>query len=191
MRENGKPAIGLLALQGAFHAHAEALVRLGAAPREVRLPGELNGADGLVLPGGESTTLLRLIGEYGFEETISRFAAQGKPILATCMGLILLAREVTNPRQKSLGLLDVVVERNSYGRQVDSFEAEGEVLGRPFPMVFIRAPRILDIGKNVEVLGTCKSEPVLVRQGKILAATFHPELTGDPAVHEIFLGLLE
>jgi 5'-phosphate synthase pdxT subunit len=190
MRENGRPSIGLLALQGAFHAHGEVLVRLGAAPREVRLPGDLNGAEGLVLPGGESTALLRLIEEYGFEETIPRFAAEGKPILATCMGLILLAREVRNPAQKSLGLLDVAVERNAYGRQVDSFEAEGEVLGRPFPMVFIRAPRILDVGKNVEVLGTWNGDPVLVRQRNILAATFHPELSGDDAVHGMFLDVL-
>ncbi|MBM3321369.1 MAG: pyridoxal 5'-phosphate synthase glutaminase subunit PdxT, partial [Candidatus Eisenbacteria bacterium] len=177
MKENGKPAIGLLALQGAFHAHGEVLARLGAEIREVRLPRELNGAEGLVLPGGESTTLLRLIEEYGFDKTIPLFASEGKPILATCMGLILLAREVTNPAQRSLGLLDVAVERNAYGRQVDSFEAEGEVLGRPFPMVFIRAPRILDVGKNVEVLGTLRGEPVLVRQRNILAAAFHPELT--------------
>jgi len=190
MKENGKPAIGLLALQGAFHAHGEVLARLGAEIREVRLPRELNGAEGLVLPGGESTTLLRLIEEYGFDKTIPLFASEGKPILATCMGLILLAREVTNPAQRSLGLLDVAVERNAYGRQVDSFEAEGEVLGRPFPMVFIRAPRILDVGKNVEVLGTLRGEPVLVRQRNILAAAFHPELTMDPAVHEIFLSLL-
>lgn len=187
-RANGRPVVGLLALQGAFHAHGEVLGRLGAAPREVRLPGELEGAEGLVLPGGESTTLLRLIDEYGFAEPLARFAASGKPILATCMGLILLAREVVNPAQRSLGLIDVRVERNAYGRQVDSFEAEGEVFGRPFPMVFIRAPRILEIGSGVEVLGRLRGEPVLIRQGSIFAATFHPELSGDPAVHREFLG---
>jgi 5'-phosphate synthase pdxT subunit len=188
--KNGKPIIGLLALQGAFHAHGEVLEGLGAEPREVRLPEELEGALGLVLPGGESTTLLRLIDEYAFARPIARFAEDGKPILATCMGLILLARAVTNPAQRSLGLLDVAVERNAYGRQVDSFEAEGEVLGRPFPMVFIRAPRIIEVGKEVEVIGRLHGEPVLVRQGNILAATFHPELSGDAGVHREFLQIL-
>jgi 5'-phosphate synthase pdxT subunit len=188
VRKNEKPVIALLALQGAFHAHGEVLRSLGAETREVRLPAELEGTDGLVLPGGESTTLLRLIDEYGFEEPIRRFVAEGKPVLATCMGLILLARKVTNPAQRSLGLLDVTVERNAYGRQVDSFEATGEVFGRPFPMVFIRAPRIVEVGKDVEVVGTLHDEPVLVRQGNILATTFHPELSGEVAVHGEFLG---
>jgi 5'-phosphate synthase pdxT subunit len=189
VRKNGKPVIALLALQGAFHAHDEVLRSLGAETREVRLPAELEGTDGLVLPGGESTTLLRLIDEYGFEEPIRRFVAEGKPVLATCMGLILLARKVTNPAQRSLALLDVAVERNAYGRQVDSFEATGEVFDRPFPMVFIRAPRIVEVGKDVEVVGTLHDEPVLVRQGNILAATFHPELSGEAGVHGEFLGL--
>jgi len=185
-----KPVVGLLALQGAFAAHGEMLRRLGAETVEVRKPDQANGVDGLVIPGGESTTLLRLMREYAFDETIRLFASSERPVLATCMGLILLARKVTGPEQESLGLLDVSVERNAYGRQVDSFEATGDVAGRPFPMIFIRAPRILAMGKNVEVIGSLNGEPVLVREKNILAATFHPELSGDPAVHGIFLDMI-
>ncbi|MFH1277270.1 MAG: pyridoxal 5'-phosphate synthase glutaminase subunit PdxT [Candidatus Eisenbacteria bacterium] len=185
-----KPKIGLLALQGAFHAHGEVLRRLGAEVVEVRLPEELDGVEGLVIPGGESTTLLHLFEDYRFEEPLRKFVADGGYVFGTCMGMILLAKEVTGPAQRSLGLLDVSVERNAYGRQVDSFEAEGNIRGEPFPMVFIRAPRITRAGAGVEVIGTWNGDPVFVRQGKILAATFHPELTGDPAVHRLFLDLL-
>ncbi|MBN1826468.1 MAG: pyridoxal 5'-phosphate synthase glutaminase subunit PdxT [Candidatus Eisenbacteria bacterium] len=191
MTTNGKPRIGLLALQGAFAAHGEVLRGLGAETVDVRLPEKLNGLDGLVLPGGESTTLIRLFDEYRFAEPLRAFARSGRPILATCMGLILLAREVHSPAQASLGLMDIAVERNAYGRQVDSFEAMGKVGDDPFRMIFIRAPRIHKIGPDVEVLGRLQSEPVLVRQGKILGATFHPELAGDPAVHRIFLELFQ
>ncbi len=185
-----KPRIGLLALQGAFHAHGEVLRSLGAGTTEVRLPDQLGDVDGLVIPGGESTTLIRLIDEYRFEEPLRAFAAAGKPILATCMGMILIAREVTGPAQRSLGLLDVTVERNAYGRQVDSFEATGTFRGEPLDMVFIRAPRITSVGDSVETLGSRNGEPVIVRQKNILAATFHPELSGDPAVHRFFLEVI-
>lgn len=180
----------MLALQGAFHAHGEVLRSLGAETVEVRLPDQLGEVDRLVIPGGESTTLVRLVDEYRFEEPLRAFAVAGKPILATCMGVILLAREVTGPAQRSLGLLDVTVERNAYGRQVDSFEATGTFRGEPFPMVFIRAPRITSAGKSVETLGSRNGEPVIVRQKNILAATFHPELSGDPAVHRFFLEMV-
>lgn len=191
MGTNPRPRVGLLALQGAFRAHGEMLKGLGAEVAEVRLPGELEGLDGLVIPGGESTTLLHLFEEDRFEGPLREFVGGGGRIFGTCMGMILLAKEVTGPAQRSFGLLDVSVERNAYGRQVDSFEAEGEVGGKPFPMVFIRAPRITRLGDGVEVLGRWNGDPVLVRQGNILAATFHPELSGDPAVHERFLGLLQ
>ncbi len=179
--------IGLLALQGAFDAHGRALRAIGAETVEVRLPDTLNGVDGLVIPGGESTTLLLLLKEYGFDRAIRDFVDSGRPVLATCMGVILLARSVTGPEQESLGLLNVGVARNAYGRQVESFESEGLVDGRPFPMVFIRAPRITEVGDDVEVIGSCNDEPVMVRQGNILGATFHPELSGDCRVHEMLV----
>lgn len=182
-----RPKIGLLSLQGAFAAHGGVLRSLGAETVEVRLPRELDGLDGLVLPGGESTTLLRLFDEYGFEGPIRALAVSGKPILATCMGFILLAKQISSPVQESLELVDVSLERNAYGRQVDSFEGEGEVMGKPFHMVFIRAPRIVDVGKGVDVLGLFQGKPVLVRQGKMLCATFHPELTEDDTIHRLFL----
>ena len=191
MGTNGKPRIGLLALQGAFAAHGEMLRGLGAETVEVRLPEQLDGLDGLVMPGGESTTLIRLCDEYDFIEPIRAFAGSGRPVFGTCMGLILLAREVLHPAQSCLGLMDISVERNAYGRQVDSFEAMGRVNGADFPMIFIRAPRIHRVGPEVEVLGKLQAEPVLVRQGKMLGASFHPELSGDPSVHRLFLDLLE
>ncbi len=181
------PRIGLLALQGAFAAHGEILRSLGAETEEVRNVDDLDRLDGLVIPGGESTTLLLLMEEYGFEEPIRRFARSGRGLLATCMGVILLARQVVNPPQHSLGLLDISVARNAYGRQVESFEGEGLVQGEPFPMIFIRAPRILEATSDVDVLGTIDGEPVLVRQGAVFGATFHPELSGRPAVHQLFL----
>ncbi len=183
--------VGLLALQGAFAAHGEMLRSLGADTVEIRSPDALGDVGGLVIPGGESTTLLKLMEAYGFEEPIRRFIAEGRPVLATCMGVILLAKEVMNPPQRSLGLLDVTVARNAYGSQVESFEGIGEVNGGPFPMVFIRAPRITRAAGEVEVLGAFEGEPVLVAQGNILGATFHPELTDNPAVHAIFLEMMK
>ena len=174
----------MLALQGDFEAHRGALDRIGVASFEARRPEELDDALGLVIPGGESTTLWKFFGFAPWEEAITRFAASGRPILGTCAGAIVLAREVTNPPQKSLGLIDLAVERNAYGRQADSFvgTAEAPALGGDLPAVFIRAPRIRAVGPGVEVLATMDGEPVLARQGNVIAATFHPELTEDDRV---------
>jgi 5'-phosphate synthase pdxT subunit len=175
--------IGVLALQGAFREHAQMLRRLGADVREVRLPEELDGLDGLVIPGGESTTIMRLAAIYGLDDALRSYRGA---ILGTCAGMIVLDRE-------HLGLADIEVERNAYGRQVRSFEAEVELAGdeRPLRGVFIRAPRIRDAGEDVEVLGELDGEPVLIRDGRLLLASFHPELTDDTRVHERFLELVE
>src|SRR6478672_10735917 len=171
--------IGVLALQGNFREHAAMLQRLGAEPVEVRKPEQLEGLDGLVVPGGESTTFMRLMRLYGLEEAIRRFE---QPVLGTCAGLIVLDGD-------HLGLLDVEVARNGYGRQVFSFEADLELAGDDEPLrgVFIRAPRVIATGDGVEVLAQLDGEPVLLRQGRFLVATFHPELTDDTRVHELFL----
>jgi 5'-phosphate synthase pdxT subunit len=183
--------VGVLALQGDFSAHAAMLRALGAEVHEVRRSGEVAGLDGLVLPGGESTTLLKLMADEPWFDTLRDLRDDGKAFLATCAGTILLAREVVEPPQPSVGLLDAVVERNAYGRQVDSFEArlDAPSLGSPLPAVFIRAPRFRGLGSGVEVLARHEDLPVLVRQGRILAATFHPELTGDDRIHRHFLDL--
>lgn len=185
--------VGVLALQGDFEAHARLVRGLGAKAREVRRCAELRGLDGLILPGGESTTLLNLMGDEPWFEELRRFHAAGGALFGTCAGAILLSREVRRPSQPSLKLLDAVIERNSYGRQVDSFETrvEAPALAGPVPAVFIRAPRFCALGPAVEVLGRLHGEPVLVRQGRILAGTFHPELTGDGRVHRYFLELAE
>jgi 5'-phosphate synthase pdxT subunit len=174
--------IGVLAVQGNFREHAVMLRRLGVQPIEVRKPDQLEGLDGLVIPGGESTTFMRLMRLYGLEEAVRRFE---RPILGTCAGLIVLDRE-------HLGLLDVDVERNAYGRQVASFEADLDLAGEREPLrgVFIRAPRVERVGGDVEVLAELDGEPVLLRQGRFLAATFHPELTDDTRVHRLFLDLV-
>jgi 5'-phosphate synthase pdxT subunit len=173
--------IGVLAVQGAFAAHAAVLARLGHAAREVRSPGHLDGLDALVLPGGESTTQLKLIDALGLRPGIVALCRE-KPVLATCAGLILLAREVRNPEQDSFGLLDVGVSRNAWGRQVDSFEARSDS-GRP--LVFIRAPRLLEVGPEVEILDRLDGEPVAIRQRGIVALCFHPELSGDTWFYEL------
>jgi len=182
--------IGVLALQGDFDRHAKALARCGVHAVEIRKPAELEDVDGLIMPGGESTTLLKLMDAWGFVPALEKFHAEGRPIFGTCAGLILLAREVDNPRQFSLGLIDVGVERNAYGRQRESFEAGGRATldGRatPVEMVFIRAPRIRRVGPGVETLARHGEEPIMVRQGNVLAATFHPELTDDSTVHDYF-----
>jgi 5'-phosphate synthase pdxT subunit len=186
--------IGVLALQGDFALHARALERAGAETAEVRMPGHLDGLDGLVIPGGESTTLLKLMEAYGFVPALEKFHAAGRPIFGTCAGLILLAREVEHPRQFSLGFIDVTVERNSYGRQRESFEARGEadLDGRtPLEMVFIRAPRIRRVGPRVLTLASHAGDPVLAREGPVLVATFHPELTDATAVHRYFRRMVE
>jgi 5'-phosphate synthase pdxT subunit len=186
--------VGVLALQGDFEAHAKALARAGAEPVLVRTPEELAAVDALVIPGGESTTMLKLIEEMGMKDALAEFTAQ-KPVFGTCAGAILLAKEVSNPQQFSFGAVDLSVERNAYGRQIDSRVAtiepgaefseragEGDV-----EAVFIRAPIIRRTGPDVRVLAEYKGDPVLVEQGKHLVATFHPELTSDPRVHQLFL----
>jgi 5'-phosphate synthase pdxT subunit len=174
--------IGVLAVQGNVREHAEMLRRLGAEVVEVRKPEQLDGLDGLVIPGGESTTFMRLMRLYGLDEAVRRF---GGAILGTCAGMIVLDRD-------HLGLVDVVVDRNAYGRQVASFEADLELDGdeRPLRGVFIRAPRLRDAGPAVEVLAEHRGEPVLLREGRFLVATFHPELTDDTRIHERFLDLV-
>jgi 5'-phosphate synthase pdxT subunit len=182
----------VLALQGDFALHARALARCAGPPEvvEVRKPEQLDGLDGLVIPGGESTTLLKLMDAGGFVPALEKLHARGTPIFGTCAGLILTAREVTAPTQFSLGFIDVGVERNAYGRQRESFEAPATAAldGHPVPveMVFIRAPRIRRVGPGVETLARHGGEPVLARQGNVLVATFHPELTDDTTVHEYF-----
>ncbi len=177
------PRIGVLALQGAFREHEAALRKLGADVVEVRLPEELDGLDGLVIPGGESTTIMRLAELYGLDSAIR---AYGGAILGTCAGMIVVDRE-------HLGLADLVVDRNAFGRQVKSFEADVQLAGDEIPLrgVFIRAPRIRDVGVDVDVLGELDGEPVLVRDGRLLLASFHPELTDDLRVHELFLQMVE
>jgi 5'-phosphate synthase pdxT subunit len=183
--------IGVLALQGAYGAHAQALRRLGATPKLVRLPADLEGIDGLIMPGGESTTMLKFLEQRGFFDVLKEFT-HTQPTFGTCAGVILLANEVTNPGQKSLDALDITVERNSYGRQIDStiFEGESSLSGGPLEMVFIRAPRITRIGAGIEVLATRDQDPVLVRSGHLLAATFHPELGHDTRIHQLFIDMV-
>ena len=182
--------IGVLALQGDFALHVKALARCGVQAVEVRKPEELEALDGLIMPGGESTTLLKLMDEWRFVPALEKFHAAGKPIFGTCAGLILLARDVRGPEQLSLGFIDVGVERNAYGRQRESFSTEGEAVlddeRRPLEMVFIRAPRIRRLGPGVETLARHGDDPVMARQGTVLVAAFHPELTTDPAVHRYF-----
>ena len=180
--------IGVLALQGDFDAHRKRLEDLGAEVVLVKKPEQLDEIDGLVIPGGESSTFLKLLGEAGFEK-LKQFV-RVKPTFGTCAGAILLANEVENPKQKGLGVLDIRIRRNAYGRQIDSSIREGTILGEPAEMVFIRAPKIEHVGPNVEILATEGNDPVVVRQGKVMAATFHPELSDDTRVHRAFLDLV-
>lgn len=185
--------IGVLALQGAFREHIRMLQALGAEAVEIRLPAELDEADGLVIPGGESTTMRKLMADFGLVGPLREFAASGKPLFGTCAGLIVMADRVGGRRQELLNLIDIDVERNAYGRQIDSREADifGEALGpEPFHAVFIRAPQILGIGPGVEPLAHYRGQVVLARQKNILVATFHPELTDDSRIHELFLRML-
>jgi len=183
---------GVLALQGDFAAHAVAFRDAGAGAREVRRVSELDGLSGLMIPGGESTTLLNLMRDEPWFEALRAFHASGGVVAGTCAGAILLSREV-RPRQPSLGLLDAVIERNAWGRQVDSFEArvEAPAFDGPVDGVFIRAPRFRALFPDVEVLGRHAGEPVLVRQGRVVAATFHPELTTSRALHRYVAGLTQ
>jgi len=183
--------IGILAIQGDYEAHAEMLDRLGVEHTFVRTPGDLEGLNGIILPGGESSTHIKVMTEEGLYDALKQFAANGGAFFGTCAGAILLAREVHNPPQQSLGLLDISVQRNGYGRQLasDVHRAATTLKVEPLEMVFIRAPIIEWVGKGIEVLAEDGGHPVLVRQGRILAATFHPELTDDTTVHEHFLKL--
>ena len=182
------PRVGVLAIQGNYASHAQALAEAGASPIEVRKPEELAGIDGLVLPGGESTTMLRFLEKHRFFELLQEFC-RAKPVFGTCAGVILLAREVLNPAQRSMGVLDATVERNAYGRQIDSviITAETALAGGPLEMVFIRSPRISQTGPGVEVLARRDGYPALIRERNILAATFHPELSLDRRVHRLFV----
>ena len=183
--------IGILAVQGDFEAHAAMLSRLGAETAEVRTRAHLEGCDGLILPGGESTTQLQFLQEEGLADAIGKFAEQGGAIFGTCAGAILLATEVQNPRQDSLKLLDMTVLRNGYGRQIASDVVSGptKLKKEPLEMVFIRGPIIERAGPGVKILAEYAGKPALVQRDNIMAATFHPELTDDTTVHEHFLSL--
>jgi 5'-phosphate synthase pdxT subunit len=182
--------IGVLALQGDFDAHRRRLEELGAEVVLIKKPEQLNEIDGLVIPGGESGTFLKLLGEEGLAKL--KDFVRAKPTFGTCAGCILLATEVENPKQTGLGALDITVRRNAYGRQIDSSIREGRLLDDdvPIEMVFIRAPRIERVGEGVEVIATEGNDPVLVRKGKTLAATFHPELSDDRRIHKYFLDVV-
>ena len=187
-----RPRIGVLAIQGDYAAHAEALSECGAIPVEVRKREQLAGLDGLILPGGESTTILKFLERGHLFDELKQFCST-RPVFGTCAGAILLAREVRNPAQRSLGVLDAVVERNAYGRQIDSsiLFSDTKLHGEKLEMVFIRAPRIVETGADVEVLAERDGKATLVRQGKLRAATFHPELTSDRRVHKAFVDLVQ
>ena len=191
------PCVGVLAIQGDFAAHEAALRKAGAEACEVRKAEEFRQVAGLIIPGGESTTLLKFIlnPELGLREAFQEFHQAGKPIFGTCAGLILVAKDVMSPPQFSFGFIDVKVERNAWGRQKESFEAVGEGYfnGHPNPlkMVFIRAPRIRRLGAGVALLATWRGEPVMARQGSVLVGTFHPELSGDVTVHRYFVDMIK
>jgi 5'-phosphate synthase pdxT subunit len=189
---NQHPRIGVLAIQGNYASHAQALLEAGAEPVEVRKHEQLQDIDALVLPGGESTTMLKFLEKHAFFAALREFCAS-RPVFGTCAGAILLAREVLNPPQRSLGLLDAIVERNAYGRQIDSsiLTAETALAGGPLEMVFIRAPRIAATGPGVLVLARRDGFATLVRQGSLLAATFHPELSADRRVHRLFVEMVQ
>lgn len=186
--------IGVLGLQGDVREHQSAVEAAGAAAVVVKHPEDVAAVDGLIMPGGESTTIGKLLDRFGLSEPISTRAGAGMPLYGTCAGLILMAKEIVGEQDAPhrLGLLEVAVRRNAYGRQVDSFECDLDVggLDRPYRAVFIRAPIIESVGEGVEVLAARDGDPVLVRQGHLLASSFHPEMTGDPRVHEMFVSLV-
>jgi pyridoxal 5'-phosphate synthase pdxT subunit len=191
-----RPRVGVLAIQGDYEAHATALEESGALPSLIKTPEALNGLDGLIMPGGESTTMLKFLDRGGFFDALKSFAAE-KPVFGTCAGAILLASEVRHPAQRSLGILDMVVERNAYGDQrdsailtLDTTLPEWQEMG-PLETVFIRAPRIVYTGPEVEILAQRDGFPVLVRRGHIMAATFHPELSTDRRVHQLFVDAVQ
>lgn len=184
------PKIGVLAIQGDFLEHRQALARLGVEAPEIRLPHQLEDVDGLIIPGGESTTIAQLIDIYGFRDALRERARQGMAVWGTCAGMIVIADRLTDARPEPLRLMDIEVSRNAFGRQVDSFEADIEfqdIEGAPFHCVFIRAPVVNRVGAAVRTLAALDDgRPVAVRQGKLLATAFHPELTGDSRIHELF-----
>ena len=184
--------IGVLAIQGDYEAHKARLEQLGAEVTLVRKPEQLDAIEGIVIPGGESSTFLNFLAEHGFLEKLRDFVST-KPTFGTCAGAILLAKQVENPPQQSLAAMDIRIRRNAYGRQIDSSirEAQTKLGDKPLEMVFIRAPKIVGTGNDVEILATAGNDPVLVRQGKILAATFHPELSEDTRVHQEFVKMVE
>lgn len=186
--------IGVLGVQGDVREHVEALHKLGVETLIVKLPEQLDMVDGLILPGGESTTMIRILKEMDMDEKLVERINNGLPVFATCAGVILLAKRINNYKQEKLGVLDVTVERNAYGRQVESFETFIEIpaIGKdPFRAIFIRAPKIVETGKSVEILAYHEDDPVLVKEGKILASTFHPELTDDLRLHRYFLEMVK
>ena len=186
--------IGILGLQGDYAAHGEILTQMGVESRVVKKPEQLEGLGGLIMPGGESTTLIKLMDSSGMWQAIGEFAASGRAIFGTCAGMILLAKEVKNPEQRSLALIDIAVERNGYGRQIDSAEVEGvfrdDSEERPMYMVFIRAPRIVRLGDGVRALAECRGDVVMAQQGQVLVASFHPELTEDLSAHRHFVEMV-
>lgn len=180
-------------MQGAFHKHGQVMESLGAETTEVRTKDELMSVDCLIIPGGESTVMWKLLVKNSLMETLRNRILEGMPVFGTCAGMILLSRMIEGMNQPSLGVMDITVERNAYGRQLESFETQLDVSvigGSPFPAVFIRAPKIISTGKDVEVLAELDSSPVLVRQKNMLAASFHPELTGDRRIHELFAAMV-
>jgi pyridoxal 5'-phosphate synthase pdxT subunit len=193
MTTNHNPRIGIVAIQGDYEAHAKSLERLGEPSKFVRTPADLEGLKGVILPGGESTTHLKVMKEEGLFDALKKFAAEdGGAFFGTCAGAIMLAREVHGPKQESLGLLDISVLRNGYGRQIASDVHSGrtKLSDAPIEMVFIRAPIIESVGPGVEVLGEYEGHPVFVKQGKIIASTFHPELTDDSSIHKYFVDIV-
>ena len=189
------PTIGVLAIQGDFLEHQEALCRIGVEAREIRLPGELDGVDGLIIPGGESTTIVQLIDIYNFREPLTERVRAGLAVWGSCAGMIVLAEHLTDKRPEPLHLMDIEVSRNAFGRQIDSFEEDlhiNEIEGPPFRGVFIRAPVVNKVGEGVKVLATLgDGRSVAVRQGRLLATAFHPEMTDDSRVHELFVRIAE
>lgn len=185
-------AVGVLALQGDFREHLKSLAEVGAEAFPVRTKPDLDRADALIIPGGESTTIGKLADRFGLISPLRHRIAEGIPVYGTCAGMIFLAASVTEGEQHLLGVLDIVVERNAWGRQNESFEESVEIRGldRPFPAVFIRAPWVAKFGDGVEALATISGHPVMVRQGSILASSFHPELTGDLRLHQMLLDLI-
>ena len=189
------PRVGVLAIQGDFLEHQLVLERIGVDAPEIRLPHQLDDVDGLIIPGGESTTIVQLIDIYGFRETLERKVASGMPVWGTCAGMIVLAERLMEHRPEPLHLMNITVSRNAFGRQVDSFEADlnfSDLEGPPFHAVFIRAPVVTEMGEGVRSLATLDNgRPVAVRQENLLATAFHPELTDDTRIHELFVRIVE